>query len=423
MLHHGPVDAILGAALRQGCDWLLPLPADCRLSLRAGQVLRRALTTAKAGVVYWDHDYLTAGSRHDPVLKPDWDQLLHASIDLLRGAALVRCDAAVAALTAEPDLTLRELPGAVAKRGAGVRHLPLLLSHHAGPAPRLQSPAIGAAAQPCPGVSILIPTRDRADLLAMCVSGLEKLDYAGPLEIVVLDNDSREPEALAFLAALQASGRARVVPCPGPFNFAAIINRGADQATHDMLCLLNNDIEPLDGAWLGQMVRHAVMPQCGAVGARLLYPDGTVQHVGVAIGIGDAAGHIAKGVRPTTRGHRIWHSATRRVSAVTGACLVVERSRFCAVGGMDADTFAVDFNDVDLCLRLQAAGFENRVVMEATLVHHESKSRGTVRIGAALVRFERELAALRARWSTAGYRDPWLSPLFRSESQECLLRF
>jgi GT2 family glycosyltransferase len=422
VLPRGPAGAVLADAVRQGCGWLLPLSGQCCLSPRAGEALPTVAADDQAAVVYWDHDIIEAGRRRDPVLKPNWDPLLHAAIDLLRGAAMVRCDAAAEVVAAEPGLALADLPAAVALRGDAVRHVPLVLSHLASselfrPAPARQT------SSPEAGVSILIPTRDRVDLLATCLTGLGRLDYAGPVEIVVLDNDSRDPATLAFFTELAESGRGRVVACPGPFNFADLINRGAEAASHDVLCLLNNDIEPLDGEWLGRMVEHALLPSCGAVGARLLYPDGTVQHAGIAVGIGGAAGHIAKGIDPQAPQHRVWHAATRRVSAVTAACLVVERRKFRAIGGMDADSFAVDFNDVDFCLRLNRAGFENRLVAEAMLVHHESKSRGTVRRGEDQTRFERELLALRARWGTQDYRDPWFTPMFRTESQECLLRF
>ncbi|MFC3173268.1 glycosyltransferase [Novosphingobium bradum] len=418
---------VLAEAERTGCDWLLPLPAGCRLSPHLARVLPLALAAPCAPVVYWDHDLLENGRRGAPVLKPDWDPLLQREVDLLGGASVVRCDRAAAVLAegGADTADLGALRLAVALQGdAGPLHLPLILSHQ----PCVAVPATpvadeGAADGPLPGISILIPTRDRADLLEACLAGLARLVYPGPVEIFVIDNDSVEPATHALFARLVQSGQARIVGHPGPFNFAAMINHGARAASHDLLCLLNNDIEPLDGHWLGRMAVHALVPRVGAVGAQLLYPDGTVQHAGIALGIGGAAGHVAKGALPGAAEHRIWHSATRRVSAVTAACLVVERGRFEAVGGMDEERFAVDFNDVDLCLRLQRAGYENRVVSEAALIHHESKSRGTRRTGADLVRFEGELHNLQAIWQTKTCRDPWFHPLFRKDSQECLLQF
>nr|WP_244970544.1 glycosyltransferase [Novosphingobium aerophilum] len=278
------------------------------------------------------------------------------------------------------------------------------------------------AAEVWPGVSIIVPTRDQAGLLAQCVAGLDGLAYPGPVELMVIDNGSSEPETHALFDRLAQRPRTRILSAPGSFNFAALMNRAADDAREPFLCLLNNDVVPLDGGWLAAMMRHAREPGVGAVGARLLYPDRTVQHVGVAVGIGGAAGHVAKGARPGAGPFALWHGATRRVSAVTAACLLVEGARYRAVGGMDAAAFAVDFNDVDLCLRLDRAGWQNRVVVEATLVHYESRSRGHRRTGPALARFEAELAELRQRWETATALDPWHSPLFSRESEQCLLR-
>lgn len=418
-----PARSVLDAARAHGCEWLLPVPPGWRLSPHLPAILARVPTSGPQ-VVYWDHDRLEGARRCHPVLKPAWDPLLQESFDLLTGAAMVRVDAAAAMAERTGAQDLHDLLVAVALQGdAAVMHLPLILSHYQGK---------GASAQPRPrpvpqgnppGVSVIIPTRDRVDLLGQCLAGLSRLTYDGPVEIIILDNDSREAASKAFLARLAESGQCRVEPFPGPFNFAAMMNRGAALASQPMLCLLNNDMEMQGDDWLAHLVAHAVLPQTGAVGAQLLYPDGTIQHAGVAIGIGGAAGHVAKGADPRSPEWLPWHSVTRRVSAVTAACLVVEKSRFLAVGGMDADRFGVDFNDVDLCLRLQRAGYENRLVAEASLIHHESKSRGTERVGADRTRFEAELHHLQTSWHTLTAQDPWHHPLFRRDSQECLLQF
>ena len=424
MLRYGPLAAILEAGRRHGCDWLIPLDPGARLSPYAPRVLARAAAASGADIIYWDHDRLVRGCRSDPVLKPAWDPLLHSRVDILSGTAMLRCAALERHQAALLDTPLEQVAARIASLGAATPwHVPLVLGHLLEESRSAATHADQAFAGDPPGVSILIPTRDRADLLSTCLAGLSRLTYAGPVEIVVIDNDSAEPDALALLDRLSAQGQARILRHPGDFNFAAMINNGVAAARHDMLCLLNNDVEPLDGEWLGRMVAQAMSTRSGAVGARLLYPDDTVQHAGIAIGIGGAAGHVAKGAARTSEVHRLWHATSRQVSAVTAACMVIERAKFVAVGGMDADTFAVDFNDVDLCLRLDRAGYANCVMAEATLIHAESKSRGADKSGPALVRFERELAALRARWGTVSYCDPWYHPLFRSESQECLLRF
>lgn len=431
--------AVLARARAAGCRWVLPLGAGDRLAPALGAVLGAALGAEgapadDASVVYWDEDRLRDDRRAEPFLKPDWDPLLHAGHDLLTGAALLGIEAALAAADgpAHGADGWAGLLHRAALAGRVPRHIPLVLTHRAGSEAPAPKPAPKAAPVPAPilpaiadwpGVSIIIPTRDRMDLLDVCLRGLAMLDYPGPTEILIVDNGSVEPASHAYLAALASDGRARILPHPGAFNFAAMINHAAREAGQPYLCLLNNDIEPLDGAWLGRMMAHAIEPRCGAVGARLLYPDRTIQHAGIAIGIGGAAGHVAKGFAPDAPAHHTWHAASRRVSAVTAACLVVDGARFAAVGGMDEENFSIDFNDVDLCLKLDRAGFENRVIASATLLHYESKSRGPRRLGADAVRFARELANLRALWGTAGHADPWFHPLFRTESEECLLKF
>jgi GT2 family glycosyltransferase len=270
---------------------------------------------------------------------------------------------------------------------------------------------------------VIIPTRDRAELLESCLSGLLSTRFPGEREIIVVDNDSREPRTKALLEHLEAAEGVRVIARPGPFNFAALINAGVASARGDLVCLLNNDVEITSPDWLLPMAALAMRENIGAVGARLLYPDGAIQHAGVALGIGDAAGHVDKGVKPVPGEFAPWHGETRTVSAVTAACLLVDRAKFVEVGGMDEGTFAVDFNDVDLCLKLGARSWHTVYCAQATLIHHESRSRGKTHHGANLARFEQELSALRARWGTGAIVDPHHSPLFRRQSEQCLLAF
>ena len=254
-----------------------------------------------------------------------------------------------------------------------------------------------------------------------CLSGLARLAYPGPVEIIVVDNGSREPDALALLAAEQAAGRIRVLRDDGPFNFSRLNNRAAAIATGDYLCLLNNDVEALDGEWLTAMMRHAVQPGVGAVGAQLLYPDGRIQHAGVAVGIGGAAGHGQRGVDPASPDHAAWHAVTRQVSAVTAACLLVARTHHAAVGGLDEAGFAVAFNDVDFCLKLQAAGLANIYCAQSRLIHAESRTRPNDNRPDQQARFNAELALLQQRWSTETLPDPHHSPLFSTSAETCLL--
>ncbi len=269
-----------------------------------------------------------------------------------------------------------------------------------------------AVPEPRPLVSIIVPTRDRLDLLARCAEGvLQGTDYA-PLELMIVDNGSVEPPTLAYFEALKADPRVRILPAPGPFNFSALMNRAVTEARGEIILLLNNDISMIGDGWLTEMVSHAVRPGVGAVGARLLYPDGTVQHAGVALGIGGVAGHLQVGAPGRHAGYQGHLKLTRNVSAVTAACLAMRRSVWDEVGGMDAERLTVAFNDVDLCLKIRAAGYDIVWTPFAELYHHESASRGLDLEPAAAARFQAEIATMRERWGEVLDADPFYGPVF-----------
>ncbi|GAC1574034.1 MAG: hypothetical protein NVS3B5_04060 [Sphingomicrobium sp.] len=425
LLPGGDTPAAMAAASvpSQPGAWLLPIQAGDCVSKDLGIALGGANPGDEADLLYWDEDRLLAGCRTQPWIKPDWDPILFGMRDGLTGASLVRIGRN--AQHEDPDHATdwpRFLRECANQGRSPPLHLPLVLTHRVA-VPASSPAAAPALAQQPISVSVIVPTRDGADLLDACLAGLAKTRFPGPHEIIILDNGSVEPATLALFERLEKTAVARVVACPGPFNFADLTNRGVAEAKFEFVCLLNNDIEVRDPAWLIAMTRYAAMDDVGAVGAKLLFPDGSIQHAGVALGVGDAAGHIEKGIRPEATPDSPWHGIDRTVSAVTGACLLVSRARFLAVGGMDPAAFAVDFNDVDLCLRLAARSWKTVYCAGAVLVHHESKSRGYRRQGADLERFERELANLRERWRTDRIVDPYHSPLFRRQSERCLLAF
>ena len=263
--------------------------------------------------------------------------------------------------------------------------------------------------EPAPLVSVVIPSRDRPDLIARVTADvLERTDYPA-IELVLVDNGSTDPAVLALYARLRADPRVRIEPFPQPFNFAAMVNRGAEIARGTILVLLNNDVAVLRPDWLDAMVAQAVRPEVGAVGAKLLYADGRLQHAGVVVGLGGEAGHSLRRRAADTPGHLGRMRVAHEVAAVTAACLAVAREKYRAVGGFDAATFAVDFNDVDFCLRLGAAGWKTVWTPHAVLSHLESVSRGRP-TGAARRRFEREAAAFAERWRDAIRHDPFYHP-------------
>ena len=209
-----------------------------------------------------------------------------------------------------------------------------------------------------PLVSIIIPTRDWWTLLDQCLRSIEEKTSYPRYEILVLDNDTTEPHALTGLDAI--ARKWRVYRCPGPFNFSALNNFGASQARGEHLVFLNNDTQVVAPDWLTALLEHAQRPEVGAVGARLHYPDGRIQHAGLVLGVGGVADHAFKGLP----GDRITYfgipDAARDVSGVTAACMMVPRRAFEAVGGFD-ERLQVALNDVDLCLRLQGARLPHRV--------------------------------------------------------------
>ncbi|MCJ2135000.1 glycosyltransferase family 2 protein [Methylobacterium sp. J-026] len=263
--------------------------------------------------------------------------------------------------------------------------------------------------QPAPTVSVVIPSRDRLELIArVCRGVLHETAYA-PLELIIVDNGSTDPAVLAHYEVLRRDPRVRIRIDPHPFNFAAMVNAGVALATGTVIVLLNNDVAVLEPGWLDAMVRHACRPEVGAVGAKLVYGDGTLQHAGVVVGLGGRAGHILRRRPGDTPGHLGRLRVAHEVAAVTAACLAVSREKYRAVGGFDAEAFPVDFNDVDFCLRLGAAGWKTVWTPAATLAHLESVSRGPS-VGAQRIRFEREAARFSERWREAIRHDPFYHP-------------
>ncbi|MFE1598033.1 glycosyltransferase family 2 protein [Methylobacterium sp. ID0610] len=354
-----------------------------------------------------------------PLLRPAFDPDFLRAVDYVGPVVALRRSARDEGGPAEGpalllDLHERHGPGAV-------RHLPRLLSLWRPFAAQAPGGAVGRGPavvpalrrplpDPLPVVSLIVPTRDRVDLLRTCLDSLGACTDWPALEIIVCDNDSRETETLAYFREIAAAGRARVLACPGPFNFAAMNNRAADVARGRLLGFVNNDVEAFRPDWLRRMAEEALRPEVGAVGAKLLDGAGRIQHGGIVLGTGGLVTHAHRHFPGDAPGYLHRLAATHRVSAVTAACLVVEARKFAEVGGFDAEAFAVDFNDVDLCLRLDRAGYRTLMVPGAVLHHREAASRRWT--DAARARHAAEVAAFRARWGTALGADPWYHPGF-----------
>lgn len=401
--------------------WLCPIWPGDLLAVDALKIYGSAAAQAvDTSVIYADDDLVGPNcKRRAPHFKPDWNPELFQQHDFITGAAVVRVSVE----------NLKELPTSGWAKAMIVRgiersplplHLPVVLHHRCDrPTPIIPAKASAPLPDPVPLVTIIIPTRNRVALLRDCVAGVYRTKYP-KLETIIVDNGSDEPETLAYLEELESHG-ATVLRLPGPFNYSALNNHATTLARGEVLCFLNNDIEMLDPDWLAPLVRQALRPELGAIGARLLYSDGRIQHAGLFVGICDAAGHGHRLQPSNESGYFERARLPQRVSAVTGACLVVERQKFLAVGGFDEREFPVAFNDVDLCLKLTDKGWASFYEPRSTLIHHESKSRGSDREIMNRDRFAAELDALRRKWHTHERHDPYHHPWLSRSSEQFLI--
>ena len=404
-----------------------------------------------ATLFFSDEDKLdAAGQRTMPFFKPAWDGEWIRTTNCVLHLMVVRTDTLRALGGFAPgidgaqdwDLVLRVAESAGRER---IRHLPYVLYHWrelpgstaaaAFEKPALVTaqrqviveslrrrgeagaPTLGtagwrieyAAPDPPPLVSIVIPTRDRVELLRACIDSIRGRTVYRPYEIVLIDNDSRDPQARAYLEHLTRAGEARVVTYPEPFNYAAQCNLGVREARGTMIALLNNDIEVSTPDWLGELVSLAARPGAGLAGATLFYPDGTLQHAGVILGLNGVGDRPWIGTQRGFAGPYGRARAVREVSAMITACAVVSRERYLEVGGMN-EMLAVSCNDLDLCLRLARAGYHHLLTPHAELIHHESASRGYIDDPANAMLSHAEEARFAALWQQELAADPLYNP-------------
>ena len=268
-----------------------------------------------------------------------------------------------------------------------------------------------------PKVSILIPTRNQGRLVANCVHSIfdstkynidESSQGDQNFEVLLLDNGTDQKEDLRLFKCLEEKyPKFKKVCVPGSFNYSKINNQGVSLTSGELLCLLNNDTEVIEESWLRELAALAAVPWVGAVGAKLLFPDRTIQHAGVVTGIGGSAAHVLKGSPEESLGYFCRATLPSRFSAVTGACLMVKKADYLGVGGLDEEDFRVAFNDVDFCLKLEAKGKVNVLNPAAVLIHHESKSRGYEDNPQKKARFNLEKENLLAKWGQRIFEDPW----------------
>ncbi len=267
-----------------------------------------------------------------------------------------------------------------------------------------------------PLVSVLIPNKDHTDDLARCLRSLYAKAGYDAFEVLILENNSTDPATFAFYDALpQRYPRCRVVKYEGAFNFSAVNNFGARQAKGEHLLLLNNDIEILSDGFLRELLSYSQRPDVGAVGAKLYYPDDTIQHAGVLLGINGSAGHSHKSYPRGAVGDLYRLVTAQNYMAVTGACLMTKRRLYEAAGGLDEENFAVAYNDVDYCLKLWEQGLLNVFTPCAEAYHYESKSRGLDTTPENAARYAREKANFYAKYKRyIDSYDPYYNPHFNN---------
>jgi GT2 family glycosyltransferase len=405
-----------------------------------------------ADVVYCDEDRIGEdGVPRDPWFKPDWSPETLLSRDYVGGLCVIRralLEQAGGVRDVFETATWYEALLRVSEQTDRVVHIAQILCHRhernvidrsdqelavevalrrRGEAASLEQVEAGLDVHfAVPGderVCVIIPTRDRADLLGPCLTALfERTTYRN-FEVLVVDNGGREPRTAELLAHWENArpGRFRVLRDPSPFNYSRLNNAGVRATDTPFVVLLNNDTEVLSPDWMHAMLGQARRAQVGAVGALLVYGDGTVQHAGIVLGILGLAGHAHRFLPATASGYHGGLQLDTNYLAVTGACLMVETRKYWEVGGLD-EGLAVSYNDVDLCLKLRRAGYRNVFAARARLYHHESKSRGTDDTPAKVARAMEEVEAIRSRWPGWAVRDPYYNPNLTVDAEDFGLR-
>ena len=364
-------------------------------------------------IAYADDIAVDALGGETPRFKPDWSPTLYGSFPYVGRAVLFReTMRGGRAFDSQnrSDGLVHELLDQSPCDGVGHVRRALFRFPDIGPEPVPENARSEAANTPTGSVTLIIPTRDRADLLEPCLRSILDLTTHDAFDILVIDNDSRESATQElFKRFSRRDPRVHVVQSTGPFNFAAICNKAVEYARGDYLLFLNNDTTIITPDWIEKLQSFASRPDVGAVGARLLFPNGRVQHAGLVLGMGGVVGHFGAHAAPETPGWLNGNHLPHETSAVTGACLMVEKSKFLAVGGFDATYLPIDLNDVDLCLRLAERGWRTICDTRAELVHHESASRGGGGLRLQRV-YQRERAYFSRRWRKIIQDDPFFSP-------------
>lgn len=451
---NGHISAASNSALAVATgDWIALLDHDDMLHPQAlARVAVAVMENPKAELIYTDEDKLAeGGKRIQPYFKPDWNPDLFLSQNYLCHLSVYKAEL-IHSLggfrvgyegAQDYDLALRAIERIASQ---SIIHIPHVAYHwrmhnestaasgsNKNYATRAGKQAlddhfkranIQASAEILPSgnyrahyqlteqplVSLIIPTRNGLKLIEQCIESIVAKSTYKNYEIIVVDNGSDDLEALKYFEKISSTKLARVLRDDRPFNYSALNNNAIARASGEFVVLVNNDIEVISPDWLEQLLGLALQQGVGAVGARLWYPDNTLQHGGVVLGVGGVAGHSHKYLKQGELGYFSRADVIQTFSAVTAACLMVRKSIYLEVGGLNEKNLAVAFNDVDFCLRVRAAGYRNVWTPYAELYHHESVSRGTEDTPAKQARFSAEVNYMLNTWRESLQSDPAYNP-------------
>ena len=463
---NGGISANTNAAaeLAKG-EYLMFCDHDDTLEPDALYEIVKAINDTDADVVYTDEDKVSMDGRHyfDPNFKPDFNLFRLRENNYICHIFVVR-----KSLTDETGMLRSEFDGAqdfdfilrCCEKAKKITHIPKVLYHWrchmdstaADPSSKAYAYEAGRKAirehyqrmgidakvdmterpgwyrshikvQGNPMVSIIIPNKDHTDDLELCLFSMSRKSTYRNYEVLIVENNSEKEETFEYYKKLpERYPKVRVLTWEKEFNYSAINNFAAEEAQGEYLLFLNNDVEILTPDWIEEMLQNCQQENVAAVGAKLYYPDDTIQHAGVVLGLGGIAGHIMCRASREDPGYFGRMISVQEISAVTAACMMVKKSEFDSVKGFD-ETFQVAFNDIDLCMKFRAAGKKIVFTPYAELYHYESKSRGLEDTPEKQFRFDKEVKRFQEKWAQQlEMGDPYYSPNLSVTEGDCSLR-
>jgi GT2 family glycosyltransferase len=418
-------------------DYVTGLYEGDTVSPHAFYLAAEVLQKNSPNVIYSDEDLMdTRGVRSAPVFKSGWNPDLFKHRNYFGGLNVLRNESIWDLTKKSPAELLNEITQVRLTpcdcSQDKISHLPFVLYHKI--VAKREDPKLAkqpyrvffensalSENSPEPLVSIIVLTKDKEFLLRKCIESIQKKTTYKKFEIIIVDNGSTEIGALKYLEDLKSSPDIKIIKNEEPFNFSRLNNLGAEVARGEVLAFLNNDVEVIASDWLSSMVTEVMSKGVGVVGARLWYPNNTLQHGGIILGLGGIAGHLLRGLTKRDECQDGFTDEVRTVSAVTAACMVTRRSVFVAQGGFNERDLSIAYNDVDYCLRVQHQGLRVMYQPAAELYHHESATRRADYAGENIKRYQRECDYMRKEWGDLIANDPFFSPNLSLHGREVAL--